>query len=166
MSIEDLTTNFDPINQPIEGYARAAVEQGRDGHFKCPLVTQITETLWTGGCIGGVRLPDDFKYVISMYPWEKFEIGPKTVRYEHKMYDSLDQTLDAVELIAKDAKRCVTFGKTLIHCQAGLNRSGLIAGRTLMLLGHTADEAIALLREKRSPEVLCNRHFEDYLRSL
>lgn len=72
----------------------------------------------------------------------------------------------ALELSDDVARRLSEGQVCLIHCQAGLNRSGLLAARTLMKRGHTADEAIALLREKRSPLVLCNDAFENWLRSL
>jgi protein-tyrosine phosphatase len=57
-------------------------------------------------------------------------------------------------------------GKTLVHCQAGLNRSGLVAAVALMKLGRTADEAIKLLRDSRSPMVLCNDTFVSQLHQL
>jgi len=41
-----------------------------------------------------------------------------------------------------------------------------VVARLLMRGGMTADEAITLLREKRSPQVLCNLTFERYLRAL
>ena len=53
--------------------------------------------------------------------------------------------------------------QVLIRCQAGGNRSGLVSARVLMLEGYSADEAIALLRRKRSGVVLSNRHFERWL---
>ena len=59
----------------------------------------------------------------------------------------------------------------LIHCQAGLNRSGLITALTLTR-GFKGVEpmcpvnAIALLREKRCDAVLCNAAFFSYLVSL
>jgi protein-tyrosine phosphatase len=57
--------------------------------------------------------------------------------------------------------------KTLVHCQAGLNRSSLIVARTLMLgQDMTAKDAIALIREKRSPMCLCNDTFRIYLERL
>jgi hypothetical protein len=58
---------------------------------------------------------------------------------------------------------CRTTGPVLVHCQAGLNRSSLVAARALMLDGRTAGDAIRTVREKRSPACLCNRAFEDYL---
>ncbi|HEY7821189.1 MAG TPA: dual specificity protein phosphatase family protein, partial [Acidimicrobiia bacterium] len=51
----------------------------------------------------------------------------------------------------------------LIRCQAGVNRSGLVSALVLMLDGYRAEEAIALLRQRRSPVVLSNRHFERWL---
>lgn len=54
----------------------------------------------------------------------------------------------------------------LIRCQAGLNRSSLVAALTLIQDGHDPEDAIRVLREKRSPFALCNRFFVDYLRSL
>lgn len=57
-------------------------------------------------------------------------------------------------------------GPVLVHCQAGLNRSSLIVCRALMMEGLTAAEAIATVRDKRSPACLCNDSFEQHLRSL
>lgn len=53
--------------------------------------------------------------------------------------------------------------RVLIRCQAGVNRSGLVSALVLMVEGYTADEAIALLRCRRSAVVLSNRHFERWL---
>jgi hypothetical protein len=66
--------------------------------------------------------------------------------------------------LAKFAADCVRLGaKTLIHCSAGLNRSGLITALTLQELGYQPRAAIALIREKRSAWALCNRTFERWL---
>jgi protein-tyrosine phosphatase len=53
--------------------------------------------------------------------------------------------------------------RVLIRCQAGWNRSGLIAALVVMLNGETAEDAITLLRENRSPYALCNPDFVDWL---
>lgn len=68
-----------------------------------------------------------------------------------------------IDTIAKLVNECRREGKTLVHCQAGLNRSALVTARALMLDGMSADDAITLLR-KRSPMVLCNLTFEAWLR--
>ncbi len=54
-------------------------------------------------------------------------------------------------------------GKTLVHCQAGLNRSGLVAGLALVLDGMAPAAAVNLLREKRCDMVLCNETFRNWL---
>ncbi|MFP3853285.1 MAG: dual specificity protein phosphatase family protein [Anaerolineales bacterium] len=52
--------------------------------------------------------------------------------------------------------------RVAVQCAAGINRSGLIAGRTLIELGHPAQEAIELVRQAR-PGALTNRAFVDWL---
>ena len=152
-------------NHHIEGYAIAAMEAGKNGHYSAPLISHIEENLYVGGCINGVRLDDDFQTVISLYKWERYLLGPDTERHEVTMYDS-SVTLPAEQLheiadLAVDALD--RGGKVLIHCQAGLNRSNLIAALTLIKRGRSAVDAIALLREKRSSVVLCNEAFERWL---
>lgn len=56
--------------------------------------------------------------------------------------------------------------KVLIRCQAGLNRSGLCTALVLMKEGMSSNDAISLIREKRSQDALFNTHFVDYLNSL
>lgn len=163
MSFELPSTDLD--NHHIEGYARAAIEAGKDGHFKVPLISKIEDTLWTGGCIDGVKLPDDFHLVISLYPWEKYQLGPDTERVEVKLFDSADipdetQLHDLADLV--NSKRADGH-RVLVHCQAGLNRSGLVAALSLIEAGYEPADAIALLREKRCSVVLCNEHFERWL---
>ncbi len=54
-------------------------------------------------------------------------------------------------------------GKTLVHCQAGRNRSSLFSALLVVrLLGIPGKEAVALLRQKR-PNALANEHFVRFL---
>lgn len=166
-----LAENLDPTVYPIEGYALAAMERYGDkgkAKFCCPAISQITDNLWSGGCLDGVALPEDFAYVVSLYPWGQWGIGESTQRIEWEMLDSVDQALDAVDERATTVNTLRAMGKTLVHCQAGLNRSGIITARALMLGPEklTAREAIDLLREKRSELVLCNQQFEEWLLAL
>lgn len=154
----------------VEGYARAAMKPGasvESAYFNAPLISHVEGNLWQGGCYQDARLDDDFVKVVSLYPWERYALGPNTERVEVKMYDSHDG-VDLHDLIkASDAVMDgLAKGKTLVHCQAGLNRSGLVAGYTLMRLGRTAQEAIDLLRKSRSPLVLCNETFVEQLHTL
>ena len=54
--------------------------------------------------------------------------------------------------------------KCLSRCAAGWNRSGIILALVLMREGYTADQAIVLIREKRSPNALNNSDFVIWLR--
>lgn len=132
-----------------------------------PLVSHVTGSFYQGGCMGGVKLPDEFDFVLSLYPWEQYELGPDTERVEVRMYDSLNQALDQVTSLANQVIDQLEAGRNvLVHCQAGLNRSGLLAARVLTLRGYTGDEAVEKLRAQRSPMVLCNPTFESYIRSI
>lgn len=145
------------------------------GYFDVPLIQRVLKLeeydgggdLWQGGCINGLRLPEDFDYVLSLYPWGKYILGPNTERTEITMYDSLDQAADQAQELAASVVDWLRVGaKVLIHCQAGLNRSGLITAVTLVKLGYSPSDAIDMLRKMRCSEVLCNRSFEDYVRGL
>lgn len=144
----------------IEGIAR-------EGHteFSCPLVTQVEGNLWQGGCRDGVELGGFFKHIISLYPWERFNPqGELRTFVEIRLFDGprvpnekqLHALADLINVARAD-------GPTLVHCQAGLNRSGLVTGLALVKAGMKAEEAIALLRKSRCPAVLCNKAFEQYL---
>lgn len=56
--------------------------------------------------------------------------------------------------------------RVLIRCQAGLNRSGLLTALVMYKRGYPVDQAIELIRERRSPYALCNPRFVEHLRSL
>ena len=58
----------------------------------------------------------------------------------------------------------LTMGwRVLVHCNMGLNRSGVVCARALMYMGMTADDAVALLRAERHPLVLFNASFVRWL---
>lgn len=144
----------------IEGIAR-------EGHtpFSCPLITPITDNLWQGGCINGVNLQGYFKHIVSLYPWERYTPGgPLDSFVEVRLYDGPTvPNVAQLYQLANWINLCKAHGRTLVHCQAGLNRSGLLAGLSLVLDGMNAHSAIHLMREKRSPAVLCNKVFEHWL---
>lgn len=153
---------FDPTKQRMVGVARHG-----DTPFDVPFISEIAPNLWQGGCQDGLILPDFIDVVISLYPWEKYTLRREGIeRFEIEMYDSLDQSFEQVEKIAKMVNDYRYVGKkVLVHCQAGLNRSSLVAARALMLDGFDAEYAIHRLRERRSPACLCNPAFEKWLRN-
>lgn len=131
-----------------------------------PLVSHIKGNLYVGGCKDGARLMPGIKNIVSLYQWGKYDIeGLDVHRLEYEMYDDGNAVdSERVQAIASTAAVLVSEAPTLIHCQAGINRSNLIAAQVLMKLHDmTAREAIALLREKRSHFVLANKRFERWL---
>ena len=53
--------------------------------------------------------------------------------------------------------------RVLIRCQAGINRSSLVAALLLIRDGYSARRAIDQLRRTRGGAVLANQHFNDWL---
>lgn len=153
-------------NDPREKRLRGIAVHG-DTPFDVPYISHIAENLYQGGCENGLVLPLEIVHVVSLYPWEQYA-GHQGVRsvLSVVMYDSEDQGYEQVEAIAAWVNVCRADGPTLVHCQAGLNRSSLVAARALMLQGATASDAIRSLRIERSPACLCNPAFEAYLLGL
>lgn len=132
--------------------------------FDVPFISQIDGNLWQGGCQNGLQLPHFFKHIVSLYPWESYTVKHDMNSYVSvKMYDSLDQAFAQVDALAKWINVCKAQAPILVHCQAGLNRSSLVVARSLMFDGYTAQQAIDMLRDKRSPACLCNKSFEAWL---
>ncbi len=152
----------DPTRQRMVGVTAHGMHE-----FDVPFVSEIADNLWLGGCEDGLVLPDFIDHVVSLYPWESYEVRHRLrSRTEVRMLDSVDQGFEQVDELAAWVNECRTTGPVLVHCQAGLNRSSLVAARALMLAGSTADDAIATLRQRRSPACLCNPSFEGWLRAL
>lgn len=153
---------FDPTRQRMVGTAVHG-----NTPFDVPYVTPITDDLWTGGCTNGLILPPEVDHVVSLYPWESYR---STRRLKStmavKLYDADDEPdRNLIYGLAEWVNACRRDGVTLVHCQAGLNRSALVAGLALVLSGDAAvgGDAIAMLRDARSPAVLCNPAFTRWL---
>jgi protein-tyrosine phosphatase len=126
-------------------------------------VSYIEGNLWIGACPES-RVPEFFTYVLNLYQSEPYRTHPTTVVRTQRMDDS-DQLLDpeVLEDLAGWVNEKRALGPTLVHCQAGLNRSALVAGLALVRSGMPPADAIALLRQKRSADVLFNTAFERWL---
>lgn len=150
--------NTDPFTHLIAG------EAIHGGTFAMPVITPVKENLWHGGFAYGLNLKDKFDLIVSLYPWETYPTKGKTIAYE--MYDGYDVDAPVVREAANEVRKALAKGqKVLVHCQAGLNRSSLVVAMVLIMDGMKPDDAIALLREKRSPTVLCNQTFERWLKA-
>jgi protein-tyrosine phosphatase len=153
-------SEYDPLQRRMAGVTRHGYIR-----FDAPFISHIEGNLWMGGCEAGLLLPENIEHVVSLYPWEQYELirdlqSELTVRL---FDDTRGVNTQKINTIADWAMMCLSEGPTLIHCQAGLNRSGLVAALTLVRGGMAPVDAIQLLREKRSPAVLCNPTFERWL---
>jgi protein-tyrosine phosphatase len=165
-----VTTGIDPTAIPIaldptRGRMSGVAIHG-NAKFDVPFISQINDRLWVGGCQDGLALPSNIEHVVSVYPWEKYTINHELrSSLSVEMFDGGSVDEELVRRVAAAVNVCLQDGTTLVHCQAGLNRSALVAALALM----TGDEglgaagAIALLRERRSPAVLCNKTFSAWL---
>lgn len=166
-------TTTDPTAIPIEFDPREQRMRGIAYHgntpFDVPYISEIGDNLWQGGCTNGLIIPEHIEHVVSLYPWEAYGS-----RHQLKsnlavtMYDSTDEPVDREQVLAIAAwvNVCRANGPTLVHCQAGLNRSSLVAATALVLAGALPIDAVALLRDKRSSACLCNPLFEQWVLDL
>lgn len=147
-----------------------------------PLHSEILPGLWLGGTadwdtidIPVVDINDDreittekFDAVVTLYAWAQ-PVDWHVQEYRYGFYDSNEIGIDhtALGMMIDFAEHHWKAGKkVLIRCQAGINRSSFVMAFLLMRQGFTAEEAIALMREKRSSYVLMNQAFEDFLLGL
>jgi protein-tyrosine phosphatase len=107
----------------------------------------------------GTRLASGSEYatlgvdvIVDLEDWEWAWVPPVPMG---KMYlcfpmedeDEVDpKTRDVAQFIASLIRSERTV---LVHCTEGLNRSGVVAARALMVMGRTDDEAIRLVRQQR-----------------
>lgn len=134
---------------------------------------QIIPGLFQGGHLIrhglGIRpviVREEFELVVSLYKEHGYGPDPGVPEVRalipdgHLTARQWQGVNDIVPIIvgALEADR-----KVLVRCQAGYNRSGLLVALTLMTLGNTAQEAIDLIRQRRSEYALCNDLFVGYL---
>ena len=124
----------------------------------------ITGNLWLGSHPSNIR---DYQFVVNLDGKPRYGIENKQTVLIKPFYDIAEMPdVDMLHDLAKTVLEMGSVGKTLVHCQAGLNRSGLVMALALMHDGMTAVDAIALLREKRVSDVLFNSTFENWLLEL
>jgi protein-tyrosine phosphatase len=90
---------------------------------------------------------------------------------EHHVWPIPDGPLDGTQLagvirLAEAACEAMDQGRrVLVRCYHGYNRSGLVVAHALVRRGHSAEQAIRLIRSRRSAWALHNDLFVDYLRA-
>lgn len=106
-----------------------------------------------------------FDAVVTLYAWANpFSWGVEELRYGFGDGNMNFVDIERVIRIAHWAlDRWSNGDRVLIRCQAGLNRSGLITALTLILGGYEPDEAIQIIRARRSSYALFNQSFVNWL---
>ncbi|WP_030242524.1 protein-tyrosine phosphatase family protein [Streptomyces sp. NRRL S-350] len=136
--------------------------------------TEIAPGLWMGGHYytlpGGeperAVVKGEFDLVVSLFTLPGHGPAPGV---EHVVREVPDGPLSPGQLLAVQEAAWLTAAavrrgcRTLVRCHAGYNRSGLVVAQALVDLGHGTDEAVRLVRERRSPRALNNPVFVDYL---
>ena len=126
--------------------------------------TAVAHNLWMGMHPDLLNETIRVEHVVSLEPWTPPRVGLKS-HLVALMLDAEDQPLGHVPAVAAYVVACRHDGPTYVHCQAGLNRSGVVVARALMLEGYSADRAITVLRKLRGPDVLFNEAFVRWLES-
>jgi hypothetical protein len=171
--------DFNELKEAFDSRPHVGYFVNKDGHYASlddvTLISHIEDNLYVGGFEHDVDLGDFFSHVFSLYMWEKYKVSDSTVLREWKMYDTHTgvgiedlnhNPVPFYKVVDEISEALDKGGNVLVHCQAGINRSNLLTGAVLVKRGRTPAEAIALLRERRSPLVLANRTFENYLMEL
>jgi hypothetical protein len=109
-----------------------------------------------------------FDFVITAYAWANpVDWFVKEIRFGFYDSDMADFDPNDLHGIVRMAHEEWKRGqRVLIRCQAGMNRSGLIMALVLIREGYTAQEAIDLIRAKRSKHALFNGRFEKWLKEV
>jgi protein-tyrosine phosphatase len=140
------------------------------------LYSEIIENLFMGGTDDNdvIHLPANpyarrndlpFDSIVTMYAWAR-PADWKVQEYRYGVPDAQISDMDLSRL-----RQAVNWGykqwqrgdRTLIRCQAGLNRSGLVTALILMKSGMSAESAIKLIRKNRADIALFNDHYVKWL---
>ncbi|MFJ7781053.1 dual specificity protein phosphatase family protein [Streptomyces yangpuensis] len=136
--------------------------------------SEVSPGLWMGGHFwtdrtGAVQpavAAHEFDLVISLFTRAGHGPHPAARHLITELPDgplTADQ-IHAVRELARTVALALRDGRTvLVRCHSGYNRSGLVIAQSLIELDCTADAAISLIRQKRSPRALNNETFERYL---
>ncbi|MET8952351.1 protein-tyrosine phosphatase family protein [Streptomyces sp. NPDC004129] len=138
--------------------------------------SEIVPGLWMGGheFAGGsgqrefAVVSDEFDLVLTLLRLPGY--GPDA-GVEHHVWPIPDGPLDGTQLagvmrLAQTADDALEDGRrVLVRCYHGYNRSGLVVAQALIRAGHSAEEAIRMIRARRGPWALHNELFVEYLRA-
>jgi hypothetical protein len=124
---------------------------------------EIVPGLWQGA---GTTLPDGFDTVLTCSRSAARRPPPRDAAHWQFLFRDGRRVPEDGQIWtwAQQINDELANGRrVLVRCKAGLNRSGLLVAATLMLRGASPDEAVAQVRQHRSPRALNNRHFVRWL---
>lgn len=143
-------------SEPVEGLVAEPV--------KIPLFSQVGHNMWMGGAPTTEIPPVEF--IVCLYPWQEYTVPEGITITKAWLYDYHEiPDVRQIVALARWTSAVRKIGPVLCHCQAGLNRSGLVVALAMMIDGASADYAIRHLRSARSEYVLCNSTFAEWLRN-
>jgi hypothetical protein len=150
---------------------RVTASVGRWGQEPMDLIASLPGDIWQGGSIEEeeeyelVRL--GISLVVNLAPDPPLSPGLAIEEIHYPIDDGPIRHIDMGKMlrIARAVSAHTSQGKhTLIHCQMGWNRSGLMTGLVLRDLGFQGDLA-GFIRSRRA-DALCNVEFAEYLATL
>lgn len=123
---------------------------------------EILPNLWMGGHPKNVA---EFQYVFCLVSKCAYKVESHQTVTIAPFEDVTEQELngDFLHELADQVLRCHQRGKTLVHCEHGLNRSALVVALALVKLGYTPADAVAHVKAVRYFDALNNRTFNDWL---
>ncbi|MFG2604627.1 dual specificity protein phosphatase family protein [Streptomyces sp. NPDC048514] len=138
--------------------------------------SEIVPGLWMGGHefrgrsgrLESVVVRAEFDLVQSLLRLPGYGPDPGV---EHHVWPIPDGPLDGTQLagvmrLARAVNETLDAGRrVLVRCHHGYNRSGLVIAHALVQRGSSPDEAIRLIRDRRSAWALHNELFVEYLRA-
>jgi protein-tyrosine phosphatase len=132
-------------------------------------VDEILPRLWMGSVVS-IWDADGLDLVVNLAQLTEVPNVKKYVRWEidDGALPDLKRLNELVDLVTEH----LCEGETvLIHCNAGVNRSGLLTTLVVREMENlTGPEALTLVRSKRPrgpfPNIVCNPAFESYVLSL
>jgi protein-tyrosine phosphatase len=132
--------------------------------FMCPdEANQAADNLWWGSQPTEIW---DYKYVFALNGMPKYFVENGQEVVIRPFNDGAVPDEEMLHDLAQRVLKATRKGKTLVHCQAGINRSSLIVALALVHDGMAPKDAIAHLKKQRGTMVLSNPHFVEWLLEL
>ncbi len=137
---------------------------------------EVHPGLWVGGHSVAdeqgwpvpVVVRDEFDTVVSLYAAPGHGPAEGVEHLHHRMADADllgEDAAHVARLAAVTAARVREGRRVLVRCQAGLNRSSLVAALAMVELGVAPQDAIDRIRAARSTNYLFNRSFVAHVRA-